>query len=59
MGIPSRLINVGCMMDYMRYTPRTLEELLDANPMPEFDRIRQDGTSAENSLEDSDGNGDT
>ena len=22
MGIPSRLINVGCMMDYMRYTPR-------------------------------------
>ena len=21
MGIPSRLINVGCMMDYMRYTP--------------------------------------
>ena len=59
MVIPSRLINVGCMMDYMRYTPRTLEELLEANPMPEFDRIRQDGTSAENSLEDSDGNGDT
>ena len=59
MGIPSRLINVGCMMDYMRYTPRTLEELLDANPMPEFDRIRQDGTSAETSSEDSDGNGDT
>ena len=36
MGIPSRLINVGCMMEYMRYTPRTLTELLDANPMPEI-----------------------
>ena len=33
MGIPSRLINVGCMMDYMRYTPRTFKELLDANPI--------------------------
>lgn len=29
MGIPSRLINVGCMMEYIRYTPRTLAELLD------------------------------
>lgn len=53
MGIPSRLINVGCMMDYMRYTPRTLEELLDANPMPIFDRIRQDGTPFDSPSEDS------
>ena len=38
MGIPSRLINVGCMMEYMRYTPRTLTELLDANIEPaEYD----------------------
>ena len=44
MGIPSRLINVGCMMDYMRYSPRTLEELLSANPMPKFTRIQKDGT---------------
>ena len=27
-GVPSCLINVGCMMDYMAYTPRTLCELL-------------------------------
>lgn len=43
MGIPSRLINVGCMMDYMGYTPRTLEELIEANPMPAIDRIKKDG----------------
>jgi calcineurin-like phosphoesterase family protein len=48
MGIPGRLINVGCMMPYMDYTPRSLAELLVANPMPEFARIRKDGTPAEN-----------
>ena len=47
MGIPSRLINVGCMMDYIRYTPRTLTELLDANPMPEIARDRKDGSAVE------------
>ena len=47
MGIPSRLINVGCMMDYMRYTPRTLTELLDANPMPEIAIVRTDGSAVE------------
>ena len=47
MGIPSRLINVGCMMDYMRYTPRTLTELLDTNPMPEIARDRKDGSAVE------------
>ena len=31
-GIPARIINVGCMMKYMDYTPRTLEELLAAYP---------------------------
>ena len=29
-GIPARIINVGCMMDYMDYAPRTLDELLAA-----------------------------
>lgn len=33
-GIPCRMINVGCMMDCMDYTPRTLVELLAANPFP-------------------------
>ncbi|MBQ1685907.1 MAG: metallophosphoesterase family protein [Ruminococcus sp.] len=28
MDMPARLINVGCMMDYMDYAPRTLDELL-------------------------------
>lgn len=45
MGIPSRLINAGCMMDYMDYAPRTLSELLDANPVRVIDRVRKDGTS--------------
>ena len=31
MDIPARIINVGCMMDYMDYAPRTLKELLAAN----------------------------
>lgn len=30
--IPCNMINVGCMMPYMNYTPRTLDELLTANP---------------------------
>lgn len=34
-GIPSQMINVGCMLPYMGYAPRTLEELLAVNPMPE------------------------
>ena len=46
MGIPSRLINVGCMMAYMNYTPRTLDELLEANPQPMIERTRKDGTNA-------------
>lgn len=44
LGIPSQLINVGCMMDYMNYTPRSLKELLATNPMPEFYRVRKDST---------------
>lgn len=36
--IPCNMINVGAMMTYMNYTPRTLEELLEANPAPEFRR---------------------
>lgn len=27
--IPMNMINVGCMMDYMGYTPRTLNEILE------------------------------
>ena len=46
MGIPSRLINVGCMMAYMNYTPRTLDELLEANPQHMIERTRKDGTNA-------------
>ena len=40
MEIPCQMINVGCMMPYMRYTPRTLEEILKANPAPEFRKKR-------------------
>ena len=40
MGIPSRMINVGCMMDYIKYTPRTLDEILAQNPMPELTQDR-------------------
>ena len=46
LGIPSRLINVGCMMAYMNDTPRTLDELLEANLQPMIERIRKDGTNA-------------
>ena len=28
--IPMRMYNVGCMMPYMNYGPRTLEEILDS-----------------------------
>jgi len=27
-GVPSRMLSVGCMMEYVGYTPRTLDELL-------------------------------
>ena len=53
LGIPCQLINVGCMMPYMQYTPRTLDEILAANPMPELlskapteevsDKCKEDG----------------
>ena len=33
MRLPCRMINVGAMMEYMDYTPRTLEELI--GPLPE------------------------
>ena len=33
-GIPCKIINVGCMLDYMEYTPRTLDELLAVHPAP-------------------------
>ena len=33
---------------YLRYTPRTLDELLDVNPMPEIARVRKDGSAVEN-----------
>lgn len=37
MDIPAHIINVGCMMDYMNYTPRTLEELLRADTITDID----------------------
>ena len=43
LGIPCRLINVGCMMKYMNYTPRTLSELLVANPTPKFGQTQTSG----------------
>lgn len=39
MDIPCRMFNVGCMMKYMRYTPRTLDEILEANPEPTEDEF--------------------
>ena len=45
-GHSKQTINVGCMMDYMNYMPRTLDELLEANPQPMIERIRKDGTNA-------------
>ena len=39
--IPCNMINVGCMMEYMKYTPRTLNEILAANPAPEFRKNTQ------------------
>jgi hypothetical protein len=27
--IPMRMYNVGCMMEYMDYTPRTLDEIIN------------------------------
>ena len=36
----------GRMMAYMNYTPRTLDELLEANPQPMIERTRKDGTNA-------------
>lgn len=31
MNIPFECYNVGCMLDYMGYTPRTLEEIINVN----------------------------
>lgn len=39
MDIPCRLFNVGCMMKYMNYTPRTLDEILGSNVEPTEDEI--------------------
>ena len=39
--IPCNMINVGCMMEYMKYTSRTLDEILAANPAPEFRKNTQ------------------
>jgi len=29
--VPCNMYNVGCMIDYMNFTPRTLEEIIEAN----------------------------
>lgn len=34
--IPGLMINVGCMMPHMYYTPQTLSDLLGENPEPAF-----------------------
>lgn len=38
LGLPCNMINVGCMMPYMNYTPRTLQEILAANPLYQGER---------------------
>lgn len=30
-NVPCEMYNVGCMIDYMNYTPRTLDEIIKAN----------------------------
>ena len=48
MLVCARLRHVaGTQWGNMRYTPRTLTELLDANPMPEIARDRKDGSAVE------------
>ena len=37
--IPCNAVNVGCMMSYMNYTPRTLAEILAANPVYRKEKI--------------------
>lgn len=37
--IPMRMYNVGCMMEWMDYTPRTLSEIEDYNTPPDMDNI--------------------
>ena len=49
-GIPSRIINVGCMMEGMNYTPRTLDELLKANPAPEFTPMYETNRGNDNGI---------
>lgn len=48
--IPCNMINVGCMMEYMKYTPRTLDEILAANPAPEFRKIRSRKEMTQNDI---------
>ena len=48
MGIPCRAINVGCMMPYIRYTPRTLDEILEANPHPNLQAKAEEDEGKEN-----------
>jgi len=35
-NVMCNMINVGCMMEYMQYTPKTLDEILEANLIPGF-----------------------
>ena len=46
-GRPSHLINVGCMMPYMNYAPRTLVEIMEANPVPVFHRRSENEDAGE------------
>ena len=47
MGIPSRLINVGCMMDYMDYAPQSFERLCAAMEDLGYRLPGRSGTGAE------------
>lgn len=37
-AIPMRAYNVGAMMDYMDYGPRTLDQIIRAHPLEVIDK---------------------
>lgn len=38
--VPCNMFNVGCMLPYMNYTPRTLEEIIAANSIKDLAPVR-------------------
>ena len=48
--IQCNMINVGCMMEYMKYTPRTLNEILRQIPLPNSEKIRNRKEMTQNDI---------